>query len=728
MIASGGRRLGLQVAVLGAYAALVLVFCWPLPARISTHITGSPGGDAGAYVWNLWVFRHEVLSGSLWPFGTQQILAFSGPVDLSQHNYTAFADLLSLPLQERLGIIASFNLIYLALRVSSAYAMFLLASALVGARVEAFLAGALFGFSPFLTARGTAHYSLVAAAPLPLFVLCLWQAGRSGRWPWAVAAGLTLGWSAYCDPYYVVFCLMILGAALAHAAVDVSCEPSALGTGCLRRRALAGVFGTCVLASGLIGLGIAATGGTRISLAGFTLTMKSHYTPALVFALTLLGYAAVRTRVRLRLRPDFALVPSVRLLLIGLASGTMLLAPLLVALARRVLDGRFTSPPVLWRSSPPGVDLLAFLMPNPSHALFGEPYHQWLARIRADGFVENAASLTLTAIAVVGLAYWRRLPMPRAWLGFTVFFGALALGPFVWVGGFNMALPTPWTLLRYLPGVGLVRSPTRFAIVVMLGFAVLFAIALRELAARATPARRLALLGGVGALLAFELAPLPRTLYAADVPLLYAAVAADPCDVRVLELPFGLRDGTRSVGDFSALAQFHQTLHGKPLLGGYLSRISERRVAENRRFPFTSALITLSEGRALTADAAARARRAAGFFERRTRLGFVVIDRSRASRKLRRFAIGALELERIDEQWPYELLVPRAARCGGSSRGGCAHTWPGCPLRIESNEAPAAGAPEPRRPGEAQGIRSSAGSAAPSLERSTGRVAPPSER
>lgn len=725
MSTSWVRRLGLQVAVVGAYSVLALVFCWPLPARLTSHITGAPGGDAGAYVWNLWVFRHELLSGNWWPFGTQQILALTGPADLSMHNYTVFADLLSLPLQEPLGLIASFNLVYLALRVSSAYAMFLLASAVVGPSVEAFLAGALFGFSPFLTARGTAHYSLVAAAPLPLFALCLLRVGRGGRWPWAAAAGLTLGWSAYCDPYYAVFCLLILAAALTSAAFELTRDHNALDPPVsARRRALARAFGTCALVSGLVGLAIAASGGTRVSVAGFTLTMKSLHTPALVFALALLGYAAVRGRVRVRRRPEFAAASTRRLLFIGLATGTMALAPLLLAFARRIFEGRFASPEVLWRSSPAGVDLLAFLMPNPSHALFGEPYREWLARMRPDGFVENAASLTLTALAVVGLAYWRRLPMPRAWLAFALFFGALALGPFVWVGGFNTALPTPWTLLRYLPGVGLVRSPTRFAIVAMLGFAVLFAIALRELVARTMPARRFALLGGVSALLAFELAPLPRALYAADVPPLYAAVAADPCAVRVLELPFGLRDGTRSVGDFSALAQFHQTLHGKPLLGGYLSRISERRVAENRRLPFTSALITLSEGRGLTPAAAARGRDAASLFAERSRLGFVVIDRSRASRKLRRFAIGALGLERIDEQWPYELLVPRSARCGGSNRGECAHAGRGCPLRIEPDEAPAGA----QSLAQAHGISSSPGAAAPSWERSTGRAAPPNDR
>jgi len=688
--------------------ALALLLSWPLPEHLGSHITGAPGGDAGAYVWNQWVFRQELLAGNVPPFRTERLLAFGEPADLSLHNYTVFADLLSLPLQERLGLIASFNVVYLGLLASSAYAMFLLAFAVTRGRAEAFLAGMLFGFSPFLIARGTAHYSLVAAAPLPLFMLCLLRLGAGGRWPWALAAGLTLGWAAYCDPYYLVFCALMLAVAFLHEALEVGRATSGAGPTSPRLRRL---FGACALSGGLVWLAIAVTGGGHVRLGGVSLALKSLYTPALLFSLGIAGLLLLHARPRAVLRPGF-LARAAPPLLLGLAAAVAVLSPLLLALARRAAEGDFDPPSVLWRSSPAGVDLLAFLMPNPNHALFGEVFQRWLARLRPDGFAENAASLTLTALAVVGLAWLRRAALPRAWTSFTLFFGALALGPFVWVGGFNTALPTPWTLLRFVPGVGLVRTPTRFAIVAMLGFAVLFAFALRELGARATPARRAALLGAVAALLLFELAPVPVSLHAASVPPLFQEIAADPCPVSVLDIPFGLRDGTRSVGDFSALAQFHQTVHGKPLVGGYLSRIPERVVDSYRRFPFTDALITLSEGRALTTEAAAPARLAVPAFLKRTRLGFVVIDRSRTSRRLRRFAIDALGLEPLDEHWPFELLVPETARCA-AGRGSCAHQAPLCPLRLDS---------------DAQGMSRSPGSAAPSLDRSTGRAAPRSDR
>ena len=82
------------------------------------------------------------------------------------------------------------------------------------------------------------------------------------------------------------------------------------------------------------------------------------------------------------------------------------LAPVILGLARRVLDGRFVSPPILWRSSPRGVDLLAYYHPNPNH-----PVSRWLI---GDGqsaapvvFVEYTAALSLVALAVITLAAWR---------------------------------------------------------------------------------------------------------------------------------------------------------------------------------------------------------------------------------------------------------------------------------------------------------------------------------
>ena len=104
---------------------------------------------------------------------------------------------------------------------------------------------------------------------------------------------------------------------------------------------------------------------------------------------------------------------------------------------------------------------------------------------------------------------------------------------------------------------------------------------------------------------------MPRPLFDGTYAHSSEIIAADPRPVRVLNLPFGVRDGTSSLGNFGARSLFEQTRHGKALIGGYLSRVSERRRRTMvEAFPELAALLDLSEGRPCPA------RRGAGCFRR----------------------------------------------------------------------------------------------------------------
>jgi hypothetical protein len=644
----------LHVALLCAYALLSLGLSWPLPLHLSTHLTGDPTGDTGVYVWNLWHFRHELLLGRD-PFYTSVLFAPTGRANLSFHNYTVFTNLLSLPLQSTLGLIASFNVLYLALGVMNAYAMFLLARHLSGNVVAAALSGVLFAFSPFLTARGTAHFSLVAAAPLPIFLLLLLKAEQTPRLRYGVGLGLTLAWALYCDPYYAVFCVLIAGAYLGTATV----RATRYGSARVHWAALRVLDGLAILLAALV-VWIALTGGTTMRVGGLPIGLRSVNTPVLLIVSILAVRFAVGRVLQLRLDMRVPFRAWAWIGAVGVVAAGLGLMVYLQAFATRVAERDFVSPPIFWRSSPKGVDALAFFMPNPNHRLFGGPGHDWLQRERADGFEENAAALTLVAPLVIAVAFWPRRRLPRRWGFLALFFGLLALGPFIWIGGVNTRIPTPWALLRYVPVIGFVRSPARFAVVVMMVFAAIFALAVAELLRRHSRPGLTA--AGIGALLLFELAPVPRPLYSAEISRLFQRIADDPRDVRVLELPTGLRDGTWSIGNYSAAAQFHQTLHGKRVLGGYLSRVPQRFVLDVQRYPVLDALFTLSAGEELTPPQRRRAFARRARFLARTKLGYVVIDTSRASPHLRYFTVRLLGLVEIDRDGAYVLYVPDPSR------------------------------------------------------------------
>jgi hypothetical protein len=475
---------------------------------------------------------------------------------------------------------------------------------------------------------------------------------ESRRLRHAVATGALVAIAGFCDAYYAVYAALLVGLLVAaHLFVWRWRRQHAAA------RWLRSVDVLLAVTAGLIVV-MLVTGGRTLEILGARIALRTLYTPMLV--LTCLA----TIRVALTWRPSFARSGWVSwqrvgvFLAVAAAIAAVVYSPTLVAMGLRLSEGRFERPAIHWRSSPPGVDLLAYVMPNPGHPLYGGPFADWLRRERSDGYEEYTASLPLVALAVIGLAWWRwRAHLPRRWLALAVLFGALSFGPFIHVAGMNTYVPGPWALLRYVPVVELARSPARFAVLATLATAVVFAAAFATLRDRSR--RRGLVAAAVVGLLAFELLAQPRPLAQVRIPAIYDIVKADlDHRVRILRLPTGIRDGTSSLGDFNAESQFLQTYHEKRLLGGYLSRVSRKRKRDLMSFPVFSALVRLSAGEALTAEQLARAREGAPRFLRRSRLRYIVMDAARTSHELKSFAIELFDLELIAVADGQELYQP----------------------------------------------------------------------
>jgi hypothetical protein len=644
-----------RIGVVLGYVLVAVAFSWPLPLHLSSALTGHPGGDTGVYIWNQWVFQHEALSHHANPFRTGHILSLTDRVDLSQHNYTVFLNLLALPLISVFGVVTSFNIVMLLVSVVTALCTYALARGVTSAtRAEAWLAGVVFAWSPALVARSTGHFSLVAAAPLPAFLLCLIRADRSRRPRDAACAGLCMAWAGLCDPYYAVYCLVIATGYVALRVLRVSVMPGATPTPV---RWVLNVLLVCV--GGLV-VGLLFGPGGQFQILGIPVSIRGLYTPVFLLTALVLLRVAIHLHPRISLaREQFWSPTAVRAIIIGVIACAGPLAPVIYGLGERIADGRFVAPPTLWRSSPRGVDLLALFEFNPNHALARLVDDRQLADAAA--FPEYTAALSLVALLSVAFAVWRAGYRPRS--GWVLLFGgfaALSLGPFVYVLGVNTYVPGPWAFLRYVPIVDAARTPTRFAIVAALGLAVLFAGALAALGRRYPRHRRL-IVATIGLLLLCELLPAPRTLYSAAVPAFYQTIASDPRPVLVLHLPFGVRDGTFTAGNFSAKYLFHQTAHGKPLVGGYLSRISERRMRDVRAQPTLDALILMSEGGRLSDRHEAWIRDRGSRFIKRANVGYVVVDDAVTPSHLVEFAQKAWDLTAVARDDGMTLYVPRVS-------------------------------------------------------------------
>ena len=638
-------RARLHAAALFGYVCVAVAFVWPLPMHFASALPGSPGGDTGVYVWNLWVFRHEVVAHSRFPFFTLEILGGgTPPVPLTLHNYTTFANVLAFPLIPWLGPVATFNLLLVASSVASAYAMFFFARARLGDASAAWAAGLLFGFSPFASARMMEHFSLVQAAPLPVFAWLLYRIWGQPTAKLAAAAGAVVAWAYLCDPYYAVYCLLMTVFTVVNSMLLV--ERNTARPGYPHWAALLDLALLCV--GGLI-VGILIRGGGQVDFLGIRVSMTRLYNPVLLF--TVLAVIRIAMILRARIVWRFPSLPPLRVTMTAAIACAALLSPVLFAMGATLSHTEWISPKVYWRSSAPGVDLLAFLAPNPLHPAFGHFTRGWLTTL-PNGFVENVASIPWVAIGVIAAAaVWKRYRLPRPWLAYTAIFVLLALGPFLRVGGVTTYVPGPWALIRYMPVIGAARMPTRFTVVAMLGVAMLLAFALKHFRERS--ARPNLLAGVVIVLLLFELLPAPRVLHSARVPTIFSIVAEDPRQVRVLHLPFGVRDGLSSRGNFSADSQFFQTFHEKSLVGGYLSRLPDGQVERFRKIPILRVLMRLSEERDVDAATKAEALQTAAEQRERLRVGYVVVSRSRTSEQLLEFAKEAfgLRLLAVDGEW-----------------------------------------------------------------------------
>ena len=263
------RDLRLRIAVVVGYVCLAIVFAWPLPLHLGTALTGDPGGDTGVYVWNQWVFQQEALVNRTNPLRTDHILSMTDPVDLSQHNYTLFLNILALPLLPWLGVVTTFNVVLLVAMILTACVTYALARrATAASRAEAWLAGAAFAWSPVLVARSGAHFSLVAAAPIAAFVLCLLIADRTRRTRDAALAGLCMAWAGMTDPYYAVYCLLIAAGHVIAGVLRVHVAPSQPPV------ALRWVLNVLVLSVGGLVVGLLTGRSGQFTVAGIPVSIR----------------------------------------------------------------------------------------------------------------------------------------------------------------------------------------------------------------------------------------------------------------------------------------------------------------------------------------------------------------------------------------------------------------------------------------------------------------------
>jgi hypothetical protein len=203
-------------------------------------------------------------------------------------------------------------------------------------------------------------------------------------------------------------------------------------------------------------------------------------------------------------------------------------------------------------------------------------------------------------VLLLAIYGWSKLASNREtdlWLKTTLILAiVLSLGDFLHVAGVNTRLPLPFLLGKAVPLLNNARVASRWAIMAILGAALLAAAGLARLTKKFRHGKYLCPIVAALAITAENLA-IPYPMLEMRVPAVFHSIAALPGDCTLLELPLGRADGLRSAGYYYSSSMFFQTLHKKKILGGYLSRIPEGYLQEMHSDPFFAAILSAGAGK-----------------------------------------------------------------------------------------------------------------------------------
>lgn len=223
------------------------------------------------------------------------------------------------------------------------------------------------------------------------------------------------------------------------------------------------------------------------------------------------------------------------------------------------------------------VDLYSFWVPGPPSTWanwFEDVWISYAAHNREPG-ASAYLGYTVVVLAILGVIDKRRRWQAGWWWVVALGFSLLATGPQLQFDGQILNIPMPYQLLSQLiPAFSITGIPGRFVVITSLALAMLAALGLANLIDWLSTAsgQRLAIKYGMNVmvilLIILEFLPIPLRLTSTNLDDFYTQLGADPEPYAILDIKWDV--------NFLLHAQ---TIHGKPLLGGWLARLPEEQAA-----------------------------------------------------------------------------------------------------------------------------------------------------
>lgn len=600
------------------FATMAVALTWPIAAHLHTHIPGPTADDNVAGLWNFWWMRHSLATG-IGGFFHSDFMFYPGGVNLVLHTHTALQSFIGATVLGAWPIVAALNLTTIGSHAANGFAAYLLAYSLTSHRAAAIAAGTFFMASPALSgALYGGHVNVFSAWGLPLFAYAALRACDRGSIGYAVLGGATLAAIAYTDYYYLIYASVFLAVLLifrhVRARVRRSDRPH-------RHTVFDWLLLAVVVAAVALSIAIAVMGGTVVDVGATRVSLTTGQNVRTVAWIAAMVWLWRRRRPVLTLqRVERDGHRDIRVALVMATVCLALIAPLVVAVVDLWRSGGYASQHYMWRNAPAGVDLGSLVIGNPFNSFWG-------AHVRGlyelAGMTPQALWLGIVPLAVLVLTWraWRHTTTATFWLLVGGGFLLWSLGPHLMVFGVRSGLPLPQILLRYVPILANARIPTRAMIMVVLAAAVLLALSIATSRIGRSRALYLALLSAV----MIDFLPVPFPIQAVDRPAVYTMLRSLPPG-GVLEIPLGVRDGFGADGRIDPRTLFYQSIHERPMVGGYISRVPQSIKDAYRASPVLGPLLRLSGGLAPLAAPGPDTGRLAGEFLRQQGVRYMVVD------------------------------------------------------------------------------------------------------
>jgi hypothetical protein len=358
---------------------------------------------------------------------------------------------------------------------------------------------------------------------------------------------------------------------------------------------------------------------------------------------------------RLRVSLDRPILAGdLRRLAVPIGIAATLLSPLAYVATSLWRHGGYVTQTYFWRSAPAGVDVATLLLGNPFGQLWASLPGALYRRLHVDA-IEQIGWLG-PGLLILSAAALRLNDRIRLWAFVALVFGLWALGPRLYAFGQDLHVFLPGVLVRYVPLAANARMPGRAMVVVYLAAAMMAALGVETVLSRGRRGWAWALV----AMVALDSLPQAPLLYRPDRPAVYDTLARMSGAGAVCELPMGLRDGFGETGSLDMRVLYYQTLHGRPITGGFVARLDPRVIAAYQVDPVLGVLLRLSGGAPLVSQQTLPAS-LAGDSLRLEDIRFVVLNRRTAPPDLVRYVESGLPLRAVQEDGErtlYELALP----------------------------------------------------------------------